>query len=60
MTSPSVRNLDLPKEDVGVCMAFDVKTTASLCLVTRSIRELVIGDRMEMRSGGGSNARASR
>lgn len=58
--SPSVRNSDLPKEDVGQCMAFDVKTTASLCLVTRSIRELVIGDRLEMRSSSASAQRAAR
>jgi hypothetical protein len=38
-------------------MAFDVKTTASLCLITRSIREIVVGDRLEMRSAG---ARAER
>jgi hypothetical protein len=57
LVTPSVRDTTLPKEDVGSCMVFDVKTTASLCLVTRSIRELVIGDRMEMRT---SNARAER
>lgn len=60
MVNPSVRNPELPKEDVGACMAFDVKTTASLCLVYRSIRELVVGDRMEMRSAGASAPRAER
>jgi LysM domain len=60
MVNPSARNPDLPKEDVGACMAFDVKTTATLCLVTNSIRELVVGDRLEMRSGTASSPRAER
>ena len=60
LVNPSARNPDLPKEDVGACMAFDVKATASLCLVTKSIRELVVGDRLEMRSSTASSPRAER
>lgn len=42
----------LPKEDVGNLLVIDVKERASAALVTRSLRELVIGDRVEMRSEG--------
>ena len=40
----------LPEEDVGSCMAVDVKEKATLCMVTRSIRDLERGDRVEMRT----------
>lgn len=38
-----------PVEDIAVCMAVDVKERASTCLMQRSIREVVFGDRVEMR-----------
>jgi hypothetical protein len=38
----------LPKEDVGGLLVIDVKERASAALVTRSLRELVVGDRVEM------------
>ena len=44
----------LPKEDVGHLLVIDVKEKASAALVTRSLEELVIGDRVEMRSEAGS------
>lgn len=42
----------LPLEDVGTCMAVNVKDRASMCLLTRSIREIMPGDRVEMRTSG--------
>lgn len=46
-----------PKEVVGECVAFEVKSNATVCLVSWSIRELVRGDHAEVRVAG---ARASR
>ncbi len=50
--SPYVAPWDpsLPKEDVGYLLVIDVKERASAALVTRSLKELVIGDRIEMRA----------
>lgn len=42
---------DLPWEDIAVCMATDVKETASTCLLKRSLRDVVPGDRWETRPG---------
>jgi hypothetical protein len=44
----------LPKEIVGDLMVIDVKETTSTALVTRSLRELAIGDRVEMRAAAGA------
>lgn len=49
----------LPVEDVGMCMAIEVKENATMCIVTRSIREIVYGDRVEMRAESGKEPRAS-
>ncbi len=48
-----------PKEDVGQCMAVEVKTKATTCIMLRSIREIIAGDHVEMRPAG-SAASASR
>jgi LysM domain len=40
----------LPKEDVGRLLVIDVKERASAALVTRSLRELIVGDRVEMQA----------
>lgn len=48
----------LPKEDVGNLLVIDVKERAAAALVTKSLTDLVIGDRVEMRSdeaGSGGN-----
>ena len=42
---------DLPVEEVATCLAVDVKEKTTNCLMTRSIREVVPGDRVEMRPG---------
>jgi hypothetical protein len=44
----------MPIEAVGELMVIDVKDHASTALVTRSLKELVIGDRIEMRPSAGS------
>ncbi|WP_242345308.1 LysM peptidoglycan-binding domain-containing protein [Anaeromyxobacter terrae] len=41
---------NLPKEDVGEMLVIDVKERASAALVTRSLVELAVGDRVEMRA----------
>jgi hypothetical protein len=48
----------LPKEDVGDLLVIDVKEHASTALVVRSLVELYLGDRIEMRAesaGAGGN-----
>ncbi len=50
---------EFPREDVGICMAFEVKSKATTCLLTSTIREIVRGDRVEMRQSG-SGARSER
>jgi nucleoid-associated protein YgaU len=44
----------MPKEIVGDLMVIDVKETTCSALVTRSLRELVLGDRVEMRAAAGA------
>jgi hypothetical protein len=46
-----------PKETVGDLLVIDVKPNASAALVTRSLTELSIGDRVEMRAEGGAGGR---
>ncbi len=53
---PEVIDERWPKEDVAACMAFEVKSKASTCLMTRSMREVVKGDRVEMRAAGTRSA----
>lgn len=53
------RNPRLPKEDVGTCMAIEVKDVATMCLLTRSLREIVHGDRVEMRPEAATEQRAA-
>ena len=44
----------LPPETIGELLVVDVKERASSALVTKSLRELVVGDRIEMRPSGGA------
>ena len=48
-----------PLEDIAQCMAVDVKERASTCLMTRSIREVVFGDKVEMRAAKGNGGPVS-
>jgi hypothetical protein len=57
---PTESDSKYPVEKIATCMAVDVKDKATTCLMTRSIREVVWGDRIEMKPGGGSPPRASR
>jgi hypothetical protein len=44
----------LPKEIVGDLLVVDVKDTTSTALVTRSLTDLIIGDRIEMHAAAGA------
>jgi hypothetical protein len=46
------RDSSLPEETVGDLLVIDVKETTSTALVTRSLRELYVGDRVVMRAAG--------
>lgn len=56
--NPSHIEEQWPREDIGQCVAFEVKSKVSICLVSRSLREFVRGDHAEIRAGG--SRRASR
>ncbi|MFL5322519.1 MAG: peptidoglycan-binding protein, partial [Myxococcaceae bacterium] len=51
------QNSALPTEAVGTCMAINVKDKASTCLIIHSIREIIVGDRVEMRAAARTAAR---
>ncbi len=40
---------ELPEEQIAACITVDVKDNASTCLLTRSLREVLPGDRVVMR-----------
>jgi len=50
----------LPVEEVGRCMAVDVREAVTTCLLLRAYREVVVGDRVELRAGGPQTARITR
>ena len=56
MLQPSTLEEQFPREDIGQCIAFEVKAKASICLVSRTLRELTRGDNVEMRAAGGRRA----
>ena len=58
MLQPSRLEDGYPREDIGQCIAFEVKAKATICLVSRSLRELNRGDHCEIRASG--SRRASR
>jgi hypothetical protein len=45
-----LRDPSLPKEDVGTLVIVDAQQTSSSALVVKSLRELYVGDRVEMRA----------
>ncbi len=53
LLQPTLIDDHVAAEDIGQCVAFEVKARVSICLVTRSIRDLVRGDRAEIRTAGG-------
>ncbi len=53
---PSGIDEAFPREDIAQCVTFEVKKSASLCLMSRSLREVVRGDHAEIRTSGGRRA----
>jgi hypothetical protein len=49
-----LRDPSLPKEDVGTLVVVDAQQTSSSALVVRSLRELFVGDKVEMRAAAGA------
>lgn len=47
--NPQKNDDAFPEETVGFCMVVDVKSKASSCVIQRSLRELMPGDRAEMK-----------
>ena len=60
LMQPTVIDETFPREDIGQCVAFEVKAKATLCLVTSSLREWVLGDHAEIRASGSNGRRATR
>lgn len=58
LMQPSMLDESVPREDIGQCVAFEVKAKATMCLVTQSIREFVLGDHAEIRTSGGAKRAA--
>lgn len=58
LLQPSRLEEQYPTEDIGQCVAFEVKAKATICLVSRSLRDIVRGDHCEIRASG--SRRASR
>jgi hypothetical protein len=60
MHEPSYRDEEYPEEEVGHCIAWEVKSSATSCLVVNALRELTVGDWVQMRPAGAGAPRASR
>ena len=56
LMQPTVLDERFPIEDIGQCVAFEVKAKVTMCLVTQSIREFVLGDHAEIRVSGSRRA----
>ena len=54
------QDTSLPVEEVGRCMAVDVREAVTTCLLIRAFREVVVGDRVELRAGGPQTAGITR
>lgn len=54
--NPSRIDEQYPKEDIAHCIAFEVKSEVTLCLVSSSRLEVVKGDHAEIRVGSGRSA----
>ncbi|MDY7224793.1 LysM peptidoglycan-binding domain-containing protein [Hyalangium rubrum] len=50
-TEVTAKDRALPDEAIGVCLVTEVKERTSNCLLTQSLREILPGDRIEMRVG---------
>lgn len=58
LMQPTLIDEEVPREDIGQCVAFEIKAKATVCLVTNSIREFVLGDHAEIRVSGGAKRAA--
>ncbi|HEY1905301.1 MAG TPA: LysM peptidoglycan-binding domain-containing protein [Myxococcaceae bacterium] len=54
------QDTSLPVEEVGRCMAVDVREAVTTCLLVRSFREVVVGDRVELRANAPQTAGVTR
>jgi LysM repeat protein len=52
-------NRDLPLDNIATCMAVDVRERASTCLLMRSVREVLEGDRVTMTAGAVADSKPS-
>jgi hypothetical protein len=48
--NPTIEDEALPTEDVGACISMEVKSKTTVCLLARSLRELVRGDHADIRA----------
>ena len=55
--NPTLRDEAMPREEVGQCVAIDVKSKATICVLSRSLRELVRGDRADVLASGSHASR---
>jgi hypothetical protein len=58
LLQPTILDETMPRDDIGQCIAFEVKAKATVCLVSTSIREWVLGDHAEIRVSGNSKRAA--
>lgn len=56
LLKPQAPNQGLPDEAIGQCLVTEVKERTANCLIITSLREIVPGDRAEMRVGGARTA----
>jgi LysM repeat protein len=54
------QDTSLPVEEVGRCMAVDVREQVTTCLLVRAFREVVVGDRVELRANAPQTAGVTR
>ena len=52
-------NSNLPLDDIATCLAVDVREHATTCLLVRSVREVLEGDRVLMSAGAVADGSAS-
>lgn len=57
--NPEFKDDRYPDEEVGHCIAWEVKASATSCVVVNALRELAVGDFVQMRLAGAGAPRAS-
>jgi hypothetical protein len=56
---PPFRDEHYPIEKVGSCIAWEVKSTTTSCVIVAAMRDLVVGDWVQMQTGGTGAPRAA-